>query len=201
MITSNDPAPTASQTERSVIVQQLSEWLQSPTRDTHARLLDFTPTTSHINDTLSTGSSERSSEPPARTPEVNTSDCAPSLYHNSDATPTETSVNTGLASVLAEGELLEESNGILVQPAQQRGQVPVFECAFWFLSCAYHSLNDEEWETHVLSHFQGEEPPRSVQCMRCDFAGEWHDGWTAWYVSTHILGGISFLRFPKCQTH
>lgn len=57
---------------------------------------------------------------------------------------------------------------------------PLYECAFWFLSCTYISGNEEEWMNHCLSHFRGQEPPTSVQCPLCEFHGTWGDGQTAW---------------------
>ena len=54
------------------------------------------------------------------------------------------------------------------------------ECAFWFLSCTYISSDEREWTDHSLSHFRGQEPPRSVQCPLCEFRGTWGDGWAAW---------------------
>ncbi|PVI06688.1 hypothetical protein DM02DRAFT_496124, partial [Periconia macrospinosa] len=104
----------------------------------------------------------------------------PSLYNFSDATPTETSISTGLASQFTGMPLLEEVNGILERRPNPYRR-PIYECAFWFLSCSYASDDEEEWKTHCLSHFRGQEPPRSVQCPLCDeFHGTWEDGRTAW---------------------
>ncbi|KAF2281592.1 uncharacterized protein EI97DRAFT_364192, partial [Westerdykella ornata] len=109
-----------------------------------------------------------------------TSQHPPSLYHYSDATPTETSISTGLASHFSGVPLLEDVNGVLERRPNSIRQ-PVFECAFWFLSCSYLSTDIDEWRTHCLSHFRGEEPPKSVTCPLCsDFSLTCLDGWTAW---------------------
>jgi hypothetical protein len=104
--------------------------------------------------------------------------------------------------------LLEDvdGNGLLEHrpPAPSR---PVFECAFWFLSCSYISHDPEEWMMHCLSHFRGEEPPRRVTCPLCsDFvvAGA-EDGWSAWnarmrHVAGHHLRGTS-LRASRPDFH
>jgi hypothetical protein len=123
------------------------------------------------------------------------SSMAPALVHQSaasarppslvsyytEATPTETSISTGLANHLSGAVLLEENNGVLELPRTQI-PVPVYECAFWFLSCGYISRNQEEWMTHCESHFRGEEPPLSVQCPLCDWNESSDDGRAIWYT-------------------
>jgi len=107
----------------------------------------------------------------------------PSLVsYLTEATPTETSVSTGLANHLSGAVLLEENNGVLELPRTQV-PVPVYECAFWFLNCAYISRNQEEWMTHCESHFRGEEPPRSVQCPLCEWSiSSLDDGRMSWHA-------------------
>ncbi|KAF2195525.1 hypothetical protein K469DRAFT_14220 [Zopfia rhizophila CBS 207.26] len=76
--------------------------------------------------------------------------------------------------------MLEEVNGGLERRPNQ-SLTPNYECPFWFLSCSYISRDKEEWKIHSLSHFRGEEPPRSVQCPLCDqFRHTLEDGCTAW---------------------
>jgi hypothetical protein len=96
-----------------------------------------------------------------------------------EATPTETSISTGLANHLPCVPLLEDNNGVLELPATHV-QTPVYECAFWFLSCGYISRNQEEWTTHCESHFRGEEPPQKVQCPLCDWTASSEDGRASW---------------------
>ncbi|KAF1951148.1 hypothetical protein CC80DRAFT_371632, partial [Byssothecium circinans] len=104
----------------------------------------------------------------------------PSLYRYSDATPTETSISTGLASRFPGVPLLEEINGVLRRQPSTHKQ-PMFVCSFWFLSCSYISADKEEWLTHSLSHFRGEEPPRTVTCPLCDnFNYTCDSGWESW---------------------
>ncbi|CAI6339624.1 unnamed protein product [Periconia digitata] len=178
---------------------QLGEWLQSPTRDIHARLVHLsslsTTTSSHIDiDGQVPSSTSLASSPPysrsvrsgtsmapACIHQSNASTHPPSLYNFSDATPTETSISTGLASHFTGMPLLEEVNGVL-EHRPNLPRHPIYECAFWFLSCSYISQNEDEWKTHCLSHFRGEDPPRSIQCPLCDFHGTWDDGETAWAI-------------------
>ncbi|KAF2741159.1 hypothetical protein EJ04DRAFT_518332 [Polyplosphaeria fusca] len=129
----------------------------------------------------------------------------PSLYNHSEATPTETSISTGLASRLSGVPLLEDVNGVLEWRPNQVRQ-PVFECSFWFLGCSYISTDQEEWRTHCLSHFRGEEPPKSVQCPLCeDFRHTYDNGWTAWHyrmehVAYHHQMGVT-LRASRPDFH
>lgn len=83
--------------------------------------------------------------------------------------------------------LLEEVDGVL-ERRQNAVQKPIFECSFWFLDCSYMSNDREEWATHCLSHFRGEEPPKSVQCPLCaDWSYTSDDGWTVWnYKQEHM---------------
>jgi hypothetical protein len=127
---------------------------------------------------------------PACIHQSNASTHPPSLYHYSDATPTETSISTGLASQFDGVPLLEPVQGVegLLERRPNQYRLPTYECAFWFLNCPYISRDEDEWSTHCLSHFRGEEPPRSIQCPLCDYSGTWDDGWTAWTVRmNHIV--------------
>jgi hypothetical protein len=108
----------------------------------------------------------------------------PSLRDNySSATPTETSISTGLASHISGVPLLEDNNGVLETP-RDTTHPTILECTFWFLSCAYlaHGHHVEEWKTHCLSHFRGEEPPNKVQCPLCEWELQHESGWQAWLV-------------------
>jgi hypothetical protein len=136
----------------------------------------------------------------------NASQHPPSLPHYDEAVPNEASISTGLAGRFSDVPLLEEdSNGVLVRVPDSIGQ-PVFECAFWFLSCSYSSTDTEEWRTHCLSHFRGEEPPKSVQCPLCDdFKLTHENGWVAWdhrqdHVASHHLIGHK-LRTSRPDLH
>ncbi|KAF2145963.1 uncharacterized protein K452DRAFT_304964 [Aplosporella prunicola CBS 121167] len=54
--------------------------------------------------------------------------------------------------------------------------LPAYECSFDFLHCRrfFSAINvpdgdpEQAWRTHVLSHFNGHPPPRSVCCPLCD---------------------------------
>jgi len=165
----------------SEVHQQLNTWFQQPSSDVSDRLAAFyslpgapQQVTAHPHP-QSIGSSM------ARTQlhqPSNASGYAPSLLY-SEATPTESSVSTGLASRLSGFQLLEEVDGVLELRPNLRS--PVYECAFWFLSCSYISQDREEWRTHCASHFRGEEPPKSVQCPLCgQFKATYGDGRDAW---------------------
>lgn len=124
-----------------------------------------------------------SSMAPALIHQSAASACPPSLTSNScytEATPTETSVSTGLANHLSPGfPLLEENNGVLELPRTQL-RTPIYECTFWFLGCSFISCSQEEWATHCESHFRGEDPPHAVQCPLCDWKWTHEDGRTSW---------------------
>lgn len=196
-----------------VITPQTDDWVRASTREVHARLagvvvhFDLPGSDAHeveLEDS-ETGPSSPVREQYSRSARSASicSSMAPALIHQSptchsahppslrscitEATPTETSISTGLASLFTTGvPLLEEHDGVLELPHTQARQ-PVFECAFWFLSCGYISRNREEWTTHCESHFRGEEPPRSVQCPLCDWQCSHGDGWMAWnYRMEHL---------------
>lgn len=122
----------------------------------------------------------------------------PSLHScrtgTTDGTPTETSISTELASQLSGLPLLEENNGVLEIP-QIHIRDPIFECAFWFLNCSFIFKHRDEWEEHCLAHFQGEEPPCSVQCPLCDWTAASDDGFQSWswrmqhLAQTHTMLG------------
>lgn len=210
-----DPAPAsvslAGMLENSVTHTQLGEWLQSPTRDIHARLVHFSSPSDgpepHSYPSYSSSSPSHyprsirssSSMAPACIHQSNTSTQAPSLYFHSEATPTETSISTGLASHFHGVPLLEEENGVLVRQ-QLNNPRPIFECAFWFLNCSYISEDEEEWTTHCLSHFRGEEPPKSIRCPLCDFQGTWDDGSTAWHARMEHIAVSHAMRGETLRT-
>ncbi|EMD64240.1 hypothetical protein GGP41_006675 [Bipolaris sorokiniana] len=140
-----------------------------------------------------------SSMAPALIHQSNASTHSPPSLHSccTEATPTETSVSTGLAGHLAGYQLLEEGHEGILEMPHGNGRAPVFECAFWFLDCGYISRNQEEWERHCLSHFRGEEPPLKVQCPLCDWTahaceGGGHAAWAArmhHVASAHVMYG------------
>lgn len=106
----------------------------------------------------------------------------PSLYSstlNTDNSTLDESINTDLADHLAGFPTLQEENGILVQPLSEVW-APEYGCVFWFLNCQYLSRDREEWQTHCLSHFRGEDPPRSVLCPLCEWETSSDEGSSAW---------------------
>ncbi|OCL09509.1 hypothetical protein AOQ84DRAFT_256139, partial [Glonium stellatum] len=122
----------------------------------------------------------------------------PSLLY-SEGTPTESSVSTGLASRFSGVPLLEEVDGVLERRTNLRQ--PVFECAFWFLSCSYVSYDQDEWRTHCLSHFRGEEPPKSVQCPLCeDFRATYDDGREAWDARMNHIASYHHMQGHTLRT-
>jgi hypothetical protein len=204
------PMSLAAILETSVTRPQIGEWLQSPTQDIHARLVHFSSSlpsdgpsvTSYGSSPPRPRSSHRSlhtssSMAPACIHQPSTASThPPSLYNYSEATPTETSISTGLASQCAGVPLLHEVHGVLERRPNALKR-PAFECAFWFLRCSYISDDQDEWRTHCLSHFRGEEPPKSVVCPLCsDFKFSCNDGFTSWnyrmdHVAYHHLLGTT----------
>ncbi|KAF1944193.1 hypothetical protein EJ02DRAFT_420529 [Clathrospora elynae] len=178
-----------------VIIPTLDDWVRQP--DVSARLVHFDdillaslePDTSSPSVRSATTVKSGSSMAPALVHQSNASTHPPSLrsyYTNTEATPTETSISTELAGHFFGVPLLEDNNGVLELPRAQY-ITPVYECAFWFLSCEYISPNREEWETHCMSHFRGEEPPQAVQCPLCEWAATCECGLTAWNARMHHL--------------
>ncbi|KAJ5028561.1 hypothetical protein PSV08DRAFT_281760 [Bipolaris maydis] len=171
------------------VTPTLHDWVQQP--DLSARLV-------HIGSQYLHGIQAPAADSLVLEHESIKSVSPPSLHSCcTEATPTETSVSTGLAGHLAGYPLLEEGHEGVLEMPHGNGRTPVFECAFWFLDCAYISHNQEEWERHCLSHFRGEEPPLKVQCPLCDWTahaceGGGHAAWAArmhHVASAHVMYG------------
>jgi hypothetical protein len=196
----------------------LDDWMRHPP-DVSARLVHFdeaflrglgettnvsSPVRSTVFDssTAKSGSKSGSSMAPALIHQSNASTHPPSLRSyctNTEATDTETSISTGLASHFSGVPLLEEHNGIFEIPRAQF-RAPVFECAFWFLNCVYVSQNRDEWEIHCQSHFRGEEPPQTVQCPLCDWKVTCERGLTAWDMRMQHLALEHTMRGQTLRT-
>ncbi|CAO2651227.1 Nn.00g095240.m01.CDS01 [Neocucurbitaria sp. VM-36] len=180
------------------VTPQIDDWFRQS--DIHARLVHFDQIT--LDGLVPNNSSPAVEYPRSATVKSGGSSMAPALIHqsnasthppslrsyytNTDATPTETSISTGLASHFSGLPLLEDNDGVLELPRTQI-RYPQYECTFWFLSCRHVFDNKELWETHCLSHFRGEEPPRSVQCPLCDWAITSNDGWASWNLRMQHL--------------
>lgn len=174
---------------------QTESWVRDSASDIHARLAGVHFDLSPADDDAGPSRPQREHGPRSRG-----SSMAPALIHQSapsahppslhscwtEATPTETSISTGLASHFTGVLLLEDNNGVLELP-RPLIRTPLYECAFWFLSCPYISHNRDEWSVHCESHFQGEEPPQSVQCPLCDWAATCDDGRASWNARMHHL--------------
>lgn len=99
----------------------------------------------------------------------------------------ESFVGTRPLSQVLDPLLPEDNNDILERPFADK-QEPQYHCAFWFLNCGFLSRDKEEWKIHSLSHFYGEEPPRSVSCPLCDWEVSCDTGWDAWDLKAeHLL--------------
>lgn len=171
----------------------LRTWMRQPPSNFNDRLVhlgDFgftgaEPSRSHISNSRreelrSVGSAP--SMAPALIHQSDACDHTPSLCFSQSRTGTsvaDESASTDLVGLCTGFRLLEDNNGVLEQPLDEVG-MPKYECLFWFLKCGYLSQDREEWETHCLSHFYGEEPPRSVSCPLCDWEESLDSGSTAW---------------------
>jgi hypothetical protein len=179
---------------------QTERWVHQSALGIHARLAGISSGVGSPLEELTPSSPLRGDYPRSIHSGSLASSMAPALIHQSapsahppslrscytEATPTETSISTGLASHFTGVPLLEENDGVLELPRTQI-RTPVYECAFWFLSCRYISPNKEEWMTHCESHFRGEEPPRSVRCPLCDWTASCEDGRASWSARMHHL--------------
>jgi hypothetical protein len=66
---------------------------------------------------------------------------------------------------------------------------PIYPCPFR-IPCQFSSNDLDQWKTHSLAHFMGEEPPRKVSCPLCEFSGIYENGYEAWearmnHVASH----------------
>ncbi|KAH7398831.1 hypothetical protein DE146DRAFT_507655 [Phaeosphaeria sp. MPI-PUGE-AT-0046c] len=196
----------------SVVTRQTEDWVhQSATESRIARLalagvhFDLEDPDEGLEDTDTPSSPLRAEYSRSVRSGSRASSMAPALIHQSapsahppslisisnscytEATPTETSISTGLANHLSAGvTLLEDNNGVLELPRAQI-HTPIYECVFWFLSCRYISHCQEEWTTHCESHFRGEDPPHAVQCPLCDWIWSHPDGRTSWSAKMQHL--------------
>lgn len=213
-------SPTASMSlaaalrlDNRVLTRPFDDWVQQP--DVSARLVLFSeeylqglPQTDTEHLLRATGSTIKSGSlssmaPGALLHQHNPTHNPPSLRSCitdiTDATPTETSISTGLVSQLSGVPLLEDNNGVLeIPPAHFR--TPVYECAFWFLNCNYVSQNKEEWETHCHAHFRGEEPPLTAQCPLCDWEVTCDQGRQAWKMRMEHLAYEHTMRGQTLRT-
>jgi hypothetical protein len=189
-----------------VLNRPLDDWVRQP--DVSARLVHFDENFLRELEQIDTESLLDASST------IKSGSMAPALLHQSngsthnppslrscytEATPTETSISTGLVSHFSGVPLLEDNNGILEIPRAQF-RTPVYECAFWFLNCGYISQNKEEWETHCSSHFRGEEPPQTVQCPLCDWEVTCDLGRHAWGMRMHHLAYEHTMRGQTLRT-
>ncbi|KAL1792318.1 hypothetical protein ACET3X_008825 [Alternaria dauci] len=197
---------------RARVHHTLDDWVRQP--DLSARLVrfddsylqglapaDIAPDIESLLDATSTIKSDPQSMAPTllhqSLPETHN---PPSLRSCiTDATPTESSISTTLASRFSGVPLLEDNNGVLEVP-RAHYTTPLYECAFWFLNCSYVSPHSEEWETHCSSHFRGEEPPTTVQCPLCEWGATCDVGREAWGMRMHHLANEHTMRGQTLRT-
>jgi hypothetical protein len=126
----------------------------------------------------------------------------PSLGYAPSPSASESSIaSTGLVSRFSGVPFLEDHNGTLAIPTG-RTRTPMYECAFWFLSCAYISTHREEWLAHCESHFRGEEPPCSVQYLLCDwsYTASNTDGRIAWNARMEHVASLHTMIGQTLRT-
>ena len=86
------------------------------------------------------------------------------------------SSSIGLRPVQLQGLLVQEQHSGLRRPHD-----PIFECPFNFLSCQRTFSSEADWTSHSLTHFDGIEPPRSINCRFCDQRFQADTGLMCWY--------------------
>ncbi|KAJ4994482.1 hypothetical protein SVAN01_00311 [Stagonosporopsis vannaccii] len=187
---------------------QISEWIEHSPGNVHDRLVQYglaglqpplsysSSSSSHPHSTNPRSVGSGSSMTPALLHHPPASAGTPSLYSSkthASATTASSSVSTGLVDhgLLASYPLLSEDNGVLVQPLLHT-ETPVLRCVFWFLDCGFLCHDREQWETHTLSHFRGEAPPRSVVCPLCDWEASRDDALGAWRLKMAHLADHHF---------
>lgn len=199
----DDPADMLARLN-SLVTPTIDDWVREP--DVHARLVridleslaGLAPNTS--SPSLDYNRSLRSSSmAPVTLHQHHESMHPPSLTYsnahtNAEDTVTESSISTGLASQFTGVPLLDDNNGVLERPLVHT-RAPYYQCVFWFLECEHLSRDEEQWGTHCLSHFRGEEPPATARCPLCEWTTQCEDGWTAWssrmehLASSHLTRG------------
>ncbi|KAJ9649283.1 hypothetical protein H2199_000058 [Coniosporium tulheliwenetii] len=133
---------------------------------------------------------------------------APSMLTQASGDTYESSgVSTADASVVQGVRLLEAGpDGILeLRPDARRS---VLECPFHFLNCHFRSYDLEQWKTHTMWHFRGQDPPRSIECPLCDtFNYTYPNGFEAWdarmnhQAQHHYAGHTLATARPEFKLH
>jgi hypothetical protein len=71
------------------------------------------------------------------------------------------------SSIMGEGYLLEEQEGVLTVPDRYRADADLL-CPFQILDCERMFGDVVSFKTHVFSHFKGHTLPTSASCFLCD---------------------------------
>lgn len=103
----------------------------------------------------------------------NSSDYSPSTKTSSDLLIGQSLLEDDGTGVLVIPSSVSQNNNYVYTYTQTQAQIQTqtqtryYTCLFHVLNCHETFTNPEEWKTHVLSHFQGHEPPSTARCPFC----------------------------------
>ena len=99
---------------------------------------------------------------------ASTNGAVPPLTRGNSTVSSASSAETDRAdSIMGEGFLLDEQEGILTVPDRFRADAHLL-CPFQILDCERVFADIVSFKTHVFSHFKGHPLPTSAQCFLCD---------------------------------
>lgn len=100
-------------------------------------------------------------------PSTTATGAVPLLTRGTSTTSSTASADTGIASALDGGYVLESRDGVLTVPDRYRPNADLL-CPFQVLDCEEAFSDVREFKTHVFAHFKGHNTPDSASCFLCD---------------------------------
>jgi len=91
----------------------------------------------------------------------------PALTRGSSTASSAGTAETGAASALDGGYLLESHDGVLTVPNRFQPNADLL-CPFQILDCQQVFSEVFDFKTHVFSHFKGHNAPEKASCFLCD---------------------------------
>jgi hypothetical protein len=94
-------------------------------------------------------------------------EAVPALTRGSSTASSAGTAETGAASALDGGYLLESHEGVLTVPNRFQPDADLL-CPFQILDCQEVFSEVVDFKTHVFSHFKGHNAPKKASCFLCD---------------------------------
>ena len=126
----------------------------------------------------------------------------PALTHGSSSGSSAGSADTGIASALDGGYLLESHEGVLSRPDRAQPDADLL-CPFQILDCDSVFADIRDFKIHVFSHFNGYNAPDSACCFLCDlrFSERPEDqGARAWNEMLSHMANAHFRQGERLAT-